>query len=283
MADEIVGGGNTGAADAAAGGNTGAASGVAAGGNTGTGQQGNTGNTKPTFTYNEDRSKWIPNHRLSEETTKRTAAEKKIQELEAAHTEAQRRIAVLAGVNPQDPDAAEMEEIRSQFSRLRPDLAKLDDSKIERLLQIADKFDEIEGSVQANWDAHGKRSFKHVTDKVETAIGGELTERQRTKLNDALVLTLYNNPELKARYDQGDTALLDDFASEWIEDWFEPARRQATAQVVNRGQKPMPNGRGAGVTVSTKPKVDVNDPEAFKKALGEAYREEGGNFGFKKR
>jgi len=251
------------------------------GNDAGTGQKTDTG--KPTgFTYTEDRSKWIPPHRLGEETTKRTAAEKRIQELESAYQQEQRRVQALAGVSPQDPDAAELEEIRERFKQLRPDLAKLDEKSIDRLLQMAERFDEVEGSVQANWDAHGKRSFKTVTDKVEEAIGGELTQRQRVRLNDALVLTLYNDPQLKQRYDSGDQTLLDEFAKEWVEDWFEPARRKALANEVDRTGRKVPNGRGTGVTTTNKPKVDVNDPEQFKNALAGAFREEGGKFGFRR-
>lgn len=252
--------------------------------NTGTGQQGQqsgqsqvppTGANAGKFTYEEDRGRWIPPHRLQEETTKR-------QGLESQLAEANRRVRALSGVED-DPNAsgkqkAQAKEAREALLEVMPELKDLLDSK-----------DALQSSVKQQWTNHGATMLGGLSERVSDAIGGDLSDRQRARLNDSFITFLQRDIEraeregtesvLLRRYNAGDQKLLDDFAKEFAEDWFEPARRKATAGIADRANRRVPNSRpGSPVVTSGQKPVFKTLDERMDFAV-KAAKERGMRFG----
>ena len=76
---------------------------------------------------------------------------------------------------------------------------------------------------------------------------------------------------------RGVLALVKEFAKQWIEDWFEPARRRITASTLGQ-HRPVPSGKDRGLVTQGEKKIDVNDAKAVEDILVAGFRERGGAF-----
>jgi hypothetical protein len=233
------------------------------------------------FTYTEDRSKWIPPYRLSEESTKaQRQFEKKVAELEAGLQERDRKIQALAGVTPASPEEAQADEIREAIFQLVPALRKFDDATVDKLLGLVNSAESLSETTNHYWTQHGANALS----KLETAVaselgGGDLNERQRKALHRAYVAEAEENPEFLKRHEAGDPKLIEEFAKQWAEDWVEPARRKVTAQAVSRVGRPVPRDKTGQVATKPKDKVDNSDPDAVLDRAVAYLREQGLEFG----
>jgi hypothetical protein len=111
---------------------------------------------------------------------------------------------------------------------------------------------------QHYWGKHGKAMVSDVSKELSTVYGGELTERQTNAITQAYVLRAQQDPEFLERHEAGDPELVKSFAKEWIEDWFEPARRQITKAQVGQF-RPVPNGNVRNIVNQGEKKIDVNN------------------------
>jgi len=235
------------------------------------------------FTYTEDRSDWIPRHRLSQ-VSQRT------QQLQQQLEESQRRIQALAGVAPVDANAQEAEEVRTAFKQMFPHLAKLDDQRIDRLLKLADQSDQLETTANHHWQQHTQRMVGALETEIAEQLGvDELTPRQRQRLGEAYANALNRDyvtaqregrqSDLLRRHEAGDQTLIAEFAKEWVEDFVEPVRRRATAAQVQRVGVRVPSGRSSqNVSTITKPKIDFTNEQAVEDAAVAAFQQHGGMF-----
>jgi len=74
-----------------------------------------------------------------------------------------------------------------------------------------------------------------------------------------------------ARHERGDKTLIKEFSKAFLEDFYVPARRQATSSVVNRNSRPVPRGERTRQSMTQAPaKIDYNNKDAFKQALLDA-------------
>jgi uncharacterized protein YeeX (DUF496 family) len=273
---------NAGAAGAGAGaaGVTGAqGDGQQGNGSTGTGQ----GNPGKQFTYNEDRTDWIPRHRLNEVSRKAQDYERQLQE-------AQRRIEALAGVSGRSQQDPQLEEVREAFKNTFPHLAKLDDRRIDRLLKLAEQSDQIEETTNHYWRSQGQKMTDALAGKLAEELGVEqLSPRQKSRFQEFYVNTLNRDfarsqaegrpSELLKRHEAGDQTLIEELAKEFVEDFVEPVRRRATAANVNRVNTRVPNGRPASnVSTNSKPKIDFTNEQAVEDAAVAAFAANGGSF-----
>lgn len=255
------------------------------------------GNGQPqekVYSYKEDRTDWVPRHRLNEQGGKLTAAEKRIAELEAAHTQAEKRVRALAGVEPQDPREVEFNELKSVLTKMFPGLGRMEnltEEQMERLMRAAET---AEQSSNASWERHALGMYDELESETARLMGTDkLTPRQQEHLRSAYarvanqnaaerlaafqrgerptVQTIASDRDFIARHEQGDRSQLVQFAKEFADDWFEPARRSVSAAQARRNMRPVPGGGGRRTIATTgAQKVDLNTEDGFKKALLEA-------------
>ncbi len=241
------------------------------------------------FSYKEDRSAWVPPHRIKEQTDKARAAEQR-------YEESQRRVAALSGVqipNPQDEKVAQSREaLMTLFPQLRK-FENLTDEQLDRVLQTPDFVERANANDIQNWTRHGRQQLGTLHQDVADAIGAEtLTSDQQSDVNESFKSWFKTTveKELQAsggeisatlqRYEDGDKTLIGEFSKRYIGNWITPARRQVTAQQTARINQRVPNSAGrAQVTTS------VKRPDTFKSLdermdyAAELYKERGGNFG----
>jgi hypothetical protein len=62
--------------------------------------------------------------------------------------------------------------------------------------------------------------------------------------------------------------LVKEFVTNYLNEWFTPAKRTVTAQQVRRGNRPVPGGgRSKDLTISNQPVGNLDNKDDFKKAL----------------
>lgn len=193
-----------------------------------------------------------------------------------------RRVAALAGVNVATPEEAEAEEIRQRFSQVissdyllkqlglsKEEIAEFKEMRAERR-QVSEATNHV-------WAQHGQQMINSVTSEIQKAYGGELTPRQVQGITKAYILKAQSDPEFLTRHEKGDKALITEFAKEWVEDWFEPARRQAVKQEIGQF-RPVPNGKDRHLVTQGEKKIDVNDAKQVEDLLVAGFRERGNQF-----
>lgn len=216
----------------------------------------------------------------------RKARQKYEADLAAARAEIEaerRRVAALAGVNVPSPEDAELEEIRARASKAlnqefllkQLGLSPEDIQELKEAKKARERLNDVEKHV---WGKHGEAMIKQVTTKLSKEYG-ELSDRQIAKITKAYVLEANSNPEFLERHEAGDEKLIDEFVKEWLEDFYEPAKRRITSNEAGRF-RPVPDGRGRNIEGTTGgKKIDVNDPKAVEDVLVAGFRERGGEFG----
>lgn len=243
------------------------------------------------FKYTEDRSDWLPRHRLSEETGKRTEAEKQRDQLKTALELAEKRTRALAGLDPKDPQAEERAEIKnvltSLLKEILPGLEDISQLKPGELKQALGAASSGATAAQQYHARHRDDMYTRVESEAVKTLGVEkLSERQTRSIRNAFrdeFAEAYQKREalvearreseidendFVGRYLKGDPQLIVEFVKNYLGDWVDSARRQATANTVRRQGRPVPSG-GRGETVITKalPDADLSTDEGFKKAI----------------
>lgn len=214
------------------------------------------------YAYDEDRSNWIPPHRLKEETGKRQALETQIAERD-------KKIAALAGTSTPDAKTEKAEQIKQAMFEMFPwakRFSDLSDDQINALLDAPKGVETAKHLEHQQWERHSDTQMTSVFEQVADVMGAEsLNDEQKSDLRDGFAAWLRTtcNKELQAsdgqtsktlsRYEKGDPALLAEFVKRYTANWVEPARRKATAQAVSR-TRAVPDARGrTPVTSVTKP------------------------------
>lgn len=272
MANESTAQGGAATADPAAGAGSGGAAAVTPGTQAATsgtpGQAAATTASQTGFTYQEDRSKWIPPHRLTETSNK-------VRELESAIAESNRKVAALSGVQTPNADEARAAQIKEAFFKLpgmgvMAKLANLSEEQVDRMLAAVDGVDSIKQGEMRQWQRHGNEQMEYISSGVADAYGSENLDKDqvedlRTTFSTWLKRTVESEIEASGgeksptleRYEQGDKKLLDQFVSGYTKRWVEPARRTAAARTSTR-TRPVPNSAGRSQVTS------VQRPEKFK-------------------
>ncbi len=240
-----------------------------------------TGAAPTGFSYKEDRSTWVPPHRISEETRKRQDAERRYQETNARLEVETQRVQRLVGLDPKNPEEQKVEEVKAALTAMFPALARISDEEfLNKLTSVADRDGELQQAVENHWTQHGRVMLDALEEEVSNALGGDLSDRQKKRLSDAYINEIKDSPELIKRHEAGDRSLVTQFAKDFLDDWYKPAQRQVTNQQVSRVvSRRTPNGRDSRPVVQGKPKIDYNDPKAVEDAMVASYLDHGGSFG----
>lgn len=226
-------------------------------------QTGQAGSTTE-FRYKEDRSDWVPRHRLNETSGKLKTIEEQNQDL-------QRRLTIALGVHPADPNQQKSDQVRQAFFQMFPQfkkLAELSDDQLEAVLQAPSHVSASREAELRQWQRHGDQQVDTVSQKVAEAIGTErlddeqrsdlrdtfsswIKQRARTELqqaadrygDDAVAKNERRFSDTIRRYEDSDPKLLDEFVTRYTKNWVEPARRSATARTSTR-TRAVPDGSG---------------------------------------
>jgi hypothetical protein len=251
------------------------------------------GSGEKSFSYKEDRSDWIPRHRLTETSGKVTAAERRAQELETALEQERQRVRALSGVEPKDPKDAEAEELREALYKLVPALKNLEGLTPDQLEEIREAASAARETSVSTWERHAETMVGDLEAELAEKLGvDKLTPTQSRRIRNAYreeaqeayhartvaaqrgerqtLKTLASDTDFLARHERGDKALLKEFSKAFLDDWYEPARRSATA-AIERRNRPVPRGERTRTPVTSKmPEVDLSNDDAFRKAMRDA-------------
>lgn len=259
---------------------------------------GNGGNNQPKqFTYTEDRTDWVPRHRLNEESTRRQKLERDFKALNDRLTEQDTRLKTAFGINTPSAEEQEREKLKKEIAGLidPAELLGLSKEEIEELKEAARISKQ---QVARGWQKHATEMLDQAFEGIAAAYSvKELSVTQKRKIHAAYLdecreaqrqrwiaqqrgerdtlETLNTDEDFLARHEAGDPKLIDDFVRQFLSDWHEPARRVAEASVLRRN-RPVPSGDRTKTPVTSTPsKVDLKDDkndEKFKAALLNARR-----------
>ena len=223
---------------------------------------------------------------LAKERKARQGYEQKLQQQDIqykAELAAERkRIAALAGINVPTTEEAEAEDIRQRLGKVATSdwllsqlgLTKEDLADFKTAREDRSRLSDME---QHYWGKHGQSMVGQVTKELAKEYGGELSKRQIDTITQAYVLRAQVDPEFLSRHEAGDEKLITDFAKEWLEDWFEPAKRRITATEVDRFRR-VPSGKDRNLVTSGEKKIDVTDTKQVEDLLVAGFKERGGQF-----
>ena len=170
----------------------------------------------------------------------------------------QKRVQALAGLAPKSAGDAEAEAVRARFGELFPHLNGLTAEDIADMREAKKDRERLQDLEKNYWGKHGKAMVGDVAKELSATYGGELTKRQTDQITQAYVLRAQSDPEFLERHESGDPTLVKEFAKEWVEDWFEPAKRQAIKSQVCQF-RPVPNGQVRNIVNQGEKKIDVNN------------------------
>ena len=215
---------------------------------------------------------------LQAERQKRQQLEARLKHFEQQYAERDQRLReAVIGERPEDTEAR---EIRERFYQLFPWARHFESPElIERMLGVAEQADSLQETTLASWTRHGRTMLDSVEAKIAEKVGGKLSDRQKKQIARYYVGEAETNPEILQRHENGDPTLVDEIASQIVEDWFEPARRSVTATEVERTNRRLPRGGDRSVGTTGKKKLDFKDEKAVADAMVESFRSNGGSFG----
>lgn len=162
---------------------------------------------------------------------------------ERANTERyQAQIRALVGAAP--PADPEVDNVRAQFAKLYPGLAKMED-KAAAMEQLLERGGDLEAQNAHYWQSYGRQSMDRLFTGAEAALGGALTEEGKRQLHASFSGFVGSSPELTQRY-ASDPTIVDDFLRQFTSNFIDPVRRAAAAGVVARVPGALPQDSPSG-------------------------------------
>lgn len=193
----------------------------------------------------EDRSNWVPPHRIREV---REAEARKFQteqaQLQAQLQHMQRQVQALTGTLPQSN--TEHTSIRQQFDEVFGPGASDFLAQREQMQQYVARMQELEQAVDYIWRNHGRQSMDRIYSQASETLGGPLSDEGKRALHAAFTGWVQSVDPDGQRY-VNDPSIVDEFWKTLSSTLVDPVRRAATAQVVNRAPGALPQDTPAGV------------------------------------
>lgn len=216
---------------------------------------------------------------VQKERAARQKLERQVAELTGTLTAEQKRVKALAGLETKPEAELESDEIRAKLLAVMPELGDLTAKEFGTALKkLVEMLPAMERTQQHYWGKQGLNSLNAIEKKIGETFG-DLSPRQVKAIRSAYVLEAENNPEFARRHEDDAEALIEEFSKNWIEDWFEPAKRKITADEVARLRK-VPGARDRTlVTGQGEKPIDVTDDKAVGDMLVAGFRNKGGEFG----
>lgn len=196
----------------------------------------------------EDRSNWVPPHRLRE--TREAAvreAQRQFAEQSAQATarveQLERQLQALVGVTPKQH--TEADAIRNQFGQMFPGLSQLE-QRAQDLMQLVERAGEFDSQNTHYWDSHGRQTMNRLYSVASENMGVQLTDDAKRNLHASFVGYVQSSPEAYERY-LNDPSLVEDFWKAFSSSFIDPVRRTATATVAGRAPMALPRDVPGGV------------------------------------
>jgi hypothetical protein len=203
------------------------------------------------YSYQEDRSQWIPPHRLNE-------VNQRYQALHGRFQEQERRVRALLGVDEASRRDPQTDAIRQQFFQVMPELAPLaqNPQQLNQLLQLVQsgQLNEILGTMQSYWGRHAQTTARDLVSQYAKAINVDpstIPPRavQRMAMHLKSFIEEDQTGERQMRFEHGDPRLVEECLADVQGLFVEPVRRSTNvgaAQNVERNrQLPNQGPRGA--------------------------------------
>lgn len=190
---------------------------------------------------------YVPSYRLRET---REAAQREYQraiaERDAAYqrevAEWRQKAQALAGFGPQ-PDP-EVETVKSQFAKLFPGLARLDESKVDAILQLLDRAGDLEAQTDHYWRSYASSAVSRLFSVAEQDLGQALTDEAKATLQAQFTGYIQSDPRLINMY-ASDPTFVERYWKAFSSNFIDPVRRISAAGAQTRAQAPLPqDGRG---------------------------------------
>lgn len=247
-----------------------------------------------TFSYKEDRTDWVPRHRLNEQSGKLTEVEKRALAAETALEQERKRVRALSGVEPRNPQEEEANEVRQAVLKLFPNLELLEGLSKEQLDEVRDAAKTARQASAATWERHTTSLLNDLYGEAADKLGVEkLSESQEKRLKNAYrdsaaecleerraavkrgeredVQTQRGDADFIARHESGDKTFLKDFVKAYLDDFYEPAKRSVNVANARRNMRPVPRGeRSRSILTQGAEQLDLTNDEQFKKAMAQA-------------
>jgi len=197
---------------------------------------------------------YVPSYRIREtrEAAMREANEQfaaREAEYQGRLNQIQSQLHALVGVQP--PPNPEVHAVKSQFSQLFPNLARLEERGVD-VLDLLERAGDLESQNKHYWQSYAYQTMDRLYDHASKALGGPLNEEAKGQLHSAFTGFVQSSPELTARY-ASDPTLIEDFWRAFTSSFIDPVRRSATATVAGRasGAPPIPQDTPSGAPRAT--------------------------------
>lgn len=198
---------------------------------------------------------YVPSYRLRE--TREQAmreAQRLIQQREAEYQrqveEWRTKAQALAGFGPQ-PDP-EVETVKSQFAKLFPGLARLDDTKVEALLRLIDQAGDLEAQTDHYWRSYASSAVNRLFSVAEQDMGQPLSDEAKQTLQAQFTGYIQSDPRLINMY-ASDPTFVERYWKAFSANFIEPVRRISSAGAQTRAQAPIPQDTRGGVPATAPP------------------------------
>src|SRR5882672_4247790 len=130
---------------------------------------------------------YVPSYRIREtrEAAIREANEQFSQreaQYQAHLNQIQSQLHALVGVQP--PPNPEVHAVKSQFSQMFPNLAKLEERGVD-VLGLLDRAGDLENQNSHYWQSYGRQTMDRLYDHASQALGGPLNEEAKRNLHSS--------------------------------------------------------------------------------------------------
>lgn len=201
----------------------------------------------PTTGAPEDRSNWVPPHRIREtrEAAVREAQQTYSQQMQQMRAEAEQykaQLHALVGVQP--PQNPEIDAVRKQFGQLYPGLSKMEE-KAAQLEQLLERAGDLESQNAHYWQSYGRQAVDRLFTKASESIGSPLNDENKQFLHSAFVGWVQASPERADRY-TNDPTIVDDFLKALSSGFIDPVRRTSAAAIPGRANVALPQDTPSG-------------------------------------
>ena len=197
----------------------------------------------------EDRSNWVPPHRIREtrEAAIREAQRQSQQEAlqyQAQLQNYQNQIRALTGI--QAPPNPEHGDIKQHFDEVFGAGSSDFLSKREQVEAMMEEIQELRQAVDFVWKGHARSSLDRVYSQAAESLGAPLSDEGKRALHAAFNGWIQASPEYGQRY-LDDPTIVDEFWKTLSSTLVDPARRTANAQIASRVPGALPQDNPAGV------------------------------------
>jgi hypothetical protein len=198
---------------------------------------------------------------LQKERKARQEFERKIATYEATIAERQKQIEALAGVKPVSQKDADLQVVRDRMIEMFPALANLSEEQLAKLEELGKTSQQFAAAEERHWTTHSKNMLAGAHKSIAEEVG-ELSERQKQRINALYYQEAERDPKFLARHNAGDPELVKEFVKNYLADFVEPVKRKATAAEAGRF-RPVPGGRERSTPLGPGEKpIDLKDDKA---------------------